>query len=328
MTQTHDVSILYQGSTFVELHFGDAVVFVDPAFRPSERRRRARDGREGARARCDYVFVTHLGDGIDDALDAVEGGEAVLVGPPQACRLALRELGLSRRRALDLEPFERARDEAFRVTALPSTAAALFDEGLGMLEGLGDAFGPRALGRVPSARRALDGAGRLFDLPRALGDELLRGLRGRPGLGYLFESTGGQRVAHLGGGVHRGLDERALDDVAELADPLDVALVDVAAAGVDDVVRAARRLAPSTLLLYRSADPYGGGRRSRPLPVAAFVEAVGEDLGDATEALHLRPGDRFVLEATRPAAAVGPSGETAPAPNAAPPRPAGDRVAG
>ncbi|HEU4537242.1 MAG TPA: hypothetical protein VFS00_24145, partial [Polyangiaceae bacterium] len=280
---------------------------------------RAEGGDQG-RA-CDYVLLTQLGDGIDDALDALDASDAVLVGPPQACRLALRELGLPRSRTLDLEPFERARDGAFRLTALPSSAPALVDEGLGLLDGLNEAIGPRGLGRMPSARRAFEGASRLFDLPRTLGDELLRGLRGRPGLGYFFESTAGSRVLVLGSGVHRGTDPRALDAIAELADPVDVALVDVSSSSPDDVVRAARLLCPATLLLYRSLDAYGTGRRNRPLPVAAYVEAVSEDLGDQIETLHLRPGDRFTLGA--PDAA--PSAQAGPA--AKPPASAGDNAA-
>jgi hypothetical protein len=316
MSQTHDVTILYQGSTFVELHFDNVVAFVDPAFRARRRRGRARGEDKEAMA-CHYVFVTQLGDGFDDALDALDASEAVLVGPPQACRLALRELGVSRKRTLDLEPFERARDEAFRVTAVPSAAAALVDEGLGLFEGAFDALGARGLGRAPSARRAFDQAQRLLGLPRALGDELLRGLRGRPGLGYFFESSKGSRVLFLGGGVHRGTDPNALEAVADVADPVDVLVLDVSASQPEDVVRATRMLAPSTLLLYRSLDAYGYGRRARPLPVSAFLEAVDEDFGSEIEALHLRPGDRYVLEAARagaaaPAAGVKVSGENGP----------------
>lgn len=302
MSQTQDVTILYQGSTFVELHFDNAVAFVDPAFRARRRRGRARDKDEALA--CDYVFVTQVGEGLDDALDALDASEAIFVGPPQACRVVLRELGLSRRRTLDLEPFERARDAAFRITALPSSAAALLDEGLGFFDGALNTLGASGLGRVPSARRAFDQASRLLDLPRTLGDELMRGLRGRPGLGYLFESSKGSQILHLGGGVHRGTDPRALEAVAELADPVDVLLLDVSSSQPEDVVRAARVLAPSTLLLYRSLDAYGYGRRSRPLPVAAFLEAVDEDFGSELEALHLRPGDRYVLEAPRSAAAA------------------------
>ncbi|HEU4409597.1 MAG TPA: hypothetical protein VFS43_30360 [Polyangiaceae bacterium] len=309
MSQTHDVTILYQGSTFVELHFDGAVAFVDPAFRGRRRRGRAR--RDDEAVACDYVFVTQLGDGFDDALDALDAADAILVGPPQACRLALRELGLSRKRTLDLEPFERARDEAFRVTAVPAAAAALVDEGLGLFDGAFDALGARGLGRAPSARRAFDQAQRLFDLPRALGDELLRGLRGRPGLGYHFESSQGSSILHLGAGVHRGTDPRALDAIAEIADPVDVLLLDVSSSQPDDVVRAARLLSPSTLLLYRSLDAYGHGRRSRPLPVSAFVEAVDEDFGSELEALHLRPGDRYVLDARPGAAAAAPGAKNA-----------------
>jgi hypothetical protein len=326
MSQSHDVTILYQGSTFVELHFDNAVVFVDPVFR-GRRRGRGRGG-DDVRA-SDYLFITQLGDDLDDALDALDASDAILVGPPQACRLALRELGLSRSRTLDLEPFERARDEAFRVTAVPSAVPAIFDEGLGVLDGLGESVGARGLGRLPSARGVFDQASRLFGLPRTLGDELLRGLRGRPGLGYLFESQAGARVLHLGTGVHRGTDPRALDAVAELADPLDVAIIDVSSSSPDDVVRAARLLVPSTILLYRSLDAYGSGRRARPLPVAAFIEAIGEDFGNDIETLHLRPGDRFVLEAPGAQGASGNAGNAASASAKAPEgRPAGFKAPG
>jgi hypothetical protein len=94
--------------------------------------------------------------------------------------------------------------------------------------------------------------------------------------------------------VHEGTDERDLEEIADLAD-VDVLVVEAIGSSVAPIVRAARILAPRTVLLFRSEDPYRRGRRSQALPVSAFADAVLEDRGDDVEAIALRPGDRYVL---------------------------------
>lgn len=329
------VACTFHGSTFVEIAFGETSLFVDPVFSQVRRGRRVR----GETRPCDFVLWTEGGESIDDALDVLEDDEdAVLVGSPSACKLARAELRLERDRTLDLEPWERAKDDAMRVTAVPIAIASAIDEGVASLEDLamgagragiglgrrGMAMGDRlgaglgplgtSLGRVPvvgdlARGRALTALPDLLGAftgameqmgsvlpgggPRALGLGAIG--RGRPGLGFLIEPTGGPSILHLGRGVHAGADERDLEDVAELAE-IDAVLVDVSRASVDALVRATRILEPSFVLLYRSEDAYERGRRRAATPISAFAEAIAEDADDV-EVQHLKRGDRFVLGA-------------------------------
>jgi hypothetical protein len=333
------VACTFHGSTFVEIAFGDTTLFVDPAFSEVRRGRRVR----GETRPCDFVLWTEGGESIDDALDVLEDSEeATLVASPGACKLARSELRLARDRTLDLEPWERASDEAFRVTAVPIAIASPFDEGVSSIEDLaigagragmgmgrrgldmGDRLGA-GLGRIPvlgqltrgraqSALPDLLGAftGALGQLGNMAPGGGLRGLgigpigRGRPGLGFLVEPTEGPSVLHLGRGVHSGADERDLEDIAELGD-VDAVVVDVARSSVDALVRAVRALAPSFVLLYRSEDAYERGRRRSAIPVSSFAEAIAEDSDGDIEVQHLRKGDRYVL---------GPEASAAPRPAA------------
>lgn len=293
MSTNSEATITFHGSTFVELAYQQTTLFVDPVFSSTRRGRRLR----GATRPCDYVFLTRTGDNLDDTLDLLEDSrEAVLVGDERTCRTVQSELGLNRQRLLDLEPWERASESSFRVTALPIATPSMLDESVSLLEDLGSSglgrLLPRGAGRMPM-RGLSSGMRTLQSLP-FFGNEMMRGLRGRPGLGFLFELTQGPRVLHLADGVHEAADERELEDIASLG-RVDVALLDVGNQAVDAVVRAVRLLDVSTVLLYRSVDPYARGRRAQATPVGAFLEALREDAGDELEALHLREGDRFVL---------------------------------
>jgi hypothetical protein len=210
--------------------------------------------------------------------------------------MAQGELGLGRKRLLDLEPWERASEENFRVTAVPIAKPSMLDDSMAMLEDLGGSglgrLVPRGAARVPMA--GVSAGLRVLESLPFLGNELTRNLRGRPALGFLFELGGGQRILHLSDGIHGANDERELEDIASLS-AVDVLLLDVGAQGVDAVVRALRLFRAGTVLLYRSQDPYARGRRAAPQPVAAYIEAIQEDQGDEVEALHFREGDRFVL---------------------------------
>lgn len=293
MTIREEAAILFHGSTFLELTFQQTTLFIDPVFSSTRRGRRLR----GATRPCDYVFVTQPGDSFDDVLDLLEDNKgAILVGSEQVCRAAQKELGLGRKQLLDLEPWERASEENFRVTAVPVASPSPMDEGMSVLEDLGGAsFGrilPQGVASVPKAGVSM-GLRVLESMP-FIGNELLRNLRGRPALGFFFELSGGQRILHMTSGVHGASDERELEDIASLTD-VDVLLMDVGAQKVDAVVRALRIFHPGTVLLYRSQDPYARGRRSAPQPVQAYIEAIQEDLGEDVEALHFREGDRFVF---------------------------------
>lgn len=294
MSTTEEATISFHGSTFFELSFKQTSIFVDPVFSSNRRGRRLR----GATRPCDYAFVTHPGDSFDDVLDLLEDSEAILVGSERVCRMAQGELGLGRKRLLDLEAWERASEEAFRVTAVPIATPSMVDESAGILEDLGgSAMGrllPRGASRVP--RAGLSSGMRMLESLPFLGNSLLGNLRGRPGLGFLFELASGQHILHLSNGIHGATDEREIEDIASLA-PLDALLLDVGAQGVEAVVRAVRSFDVSTVLLFRSQDPYARGRRSQALPVNAFIEAIQEDQGNKVEALHLREGDRYILQA-------------------------------
>jgi L-ascorbate metabolism protein UlaG (beta-lactamase superfamily) len=293
MSTNEEAAITFHGSTFLELTFKQTTLFVDPVFSSTRRGRRLR----GATRPCDYVFVTHPGDTFDDVLDLLEDSkESVLVASERTCRVAQGELGMGRKRLLDLEPWERASEENFRVTAVPIAKPSMLDDSMAMLEDLGGSglgrLVPRGAARVPMA--GVSAGLRVLESLPFLGNELTRNLRGRPALGFLFELGGGQRILHLSDGIHGANDERELEDIASLS-AVDVLLLDVGAQGVDAVVRALRLFRVGTVLLYRSQDPYARGRRAAPQPVAAYIEAIQEDQGDEVEALHFREGDRFVL---------------------------------
>lgn len=204
------VACTFHGSTFVEIAFAETTLFVDPTFSQVRRGRRVR----GETRPCDFVLCTEGGESIDDALDVLEDDEdAVLVGSPAACKLARSELRLERDRTLDLEPWERAKDAAFRVTAIPIAIASPFDEGLASIEDL--ALGAGRAG-MAMGRRGLDMSGRLGAGMGPLGSSLGRLplvgelSRGRaasalPDLLGAFTGAMGQLGSALPGGGLRGM---------------------------------------------------------------------------------------------------------------------------
>jgi hypothetical protein len=303
-----DATITFHGGGFVELAFDGIEVFIEPSFSSTRRGRRQR----AETRKCDYVFVSRLGEHFDDALDVLEDHDAsVLVGPAHACRTARDELRLGRGRTLDLEAWERARDDAMRVTAVPIFAPSPFDDGLSLAEELADSV--VGLGRImedlPIASSTIRQLRSLSRAPRAGGLALQAG---RPGLGWLFQLASGESILHLANGVHEGTDERDLEEVAEISD-VDVLVAEATGASVAPIVRATRILAPRAVLLHRSEDPYRRGRRSQALPVTAFADAVGEDQDDDVEAVALRAGDRYIVPAPAPARDVAKDERKAPA---------------
>lgn len=294
MAANEEASITFHGGSFVELAHRDVTIFVDPSFASTRRGRRLR----GETRNADYVFLTRMGESFDDALDVLEDHEdALLVGSARACRTAREELRLGRGRTLDLEAWERANDDAFRVTAVPVYAPSPFDDGLSVMEELADSV--VGLGRIvedlPIASSTLRQMRQLTRAPRGGALAGLPVQTGRPGLGFLFELAGKQNVLHLANGVHEGTDERDLEEIADTAD-VDVLIVEAVGASVAPIVRATRILAPGAVLLFRSEDPYRRGRRSHALPVSAFADAIREDRADV-DAVALRPGDRYVAAA-------------------------------
>jgi hypothetical protein len=288
---SEEATITFHGGSFVEVAYRGVTLFVDPQFAATRRGRRQRTSTRG----CDYVLVTRMGEHFDDALDVLEDHEgATLVGSARACRTAREELRVARGRTLDLEAWERANDDAFRLTAVPAFSPSPFDDGLSVMEELGDSV--IGLGRLmedlPIAASTIRQLRTMTRAPRGGGNLGIN--PGRPGLGWLLELTGGQSILHLANGVHEGTDERDLEEIADLA-AVDVLVVEATGASVAPIVRATRILSPGAVLLFRSEDPYRRGRRSQALPVSAFADAVREDRGDDVEAVALRSGDRYVV---------------------------------
>lgn len=298
-----EAAITFHGGAFVEIAYRDVTLFVDPAFAATRRGRRHR----GATKPCDYLLISRVGESFDDALDLLDDHEgATLVGSARTCRTAREELRLGRGRTLDLEAWERANDDAFRVTAVPVYAPSPFDDGLSMVEELGDSV--VGLGRIledlPIASTTIRQLRAMTRPPRGTAGGIggLAGLSslgvqpGRPGLGWLLQFAGGPTVLHLANGVHEGTDERDLEEIADLTD-VDVLVVEATGASVAPIVRATRIISPGAVLLFRGEDPYRRGRRSQALPVSAFADAIKEDRGDDVDAVALRTGDRYVAGA-------------------------------
>lgn len=310
---TEPARLVFHRNAFFELQLKGRTFFIDPVFSQERRRRRV----AGDVRTADYVLLTTQTPWYDDALDVLEACEATLVATPSLCRQVLDDLGVDRKRLLDLEPWERASEEGIKVTALPLTAStgmeATIEEGASILEDVAGVF-PTGLRSLPlvgtgvgllengmrTGRRAVKdvaGMGRNRMLGRAqdlLGMNLGRLGQGRPGTGFLVEADGYPSLLHLADGIHRGTSEDELRDIAEVAKP-DVLLANIDGPSVQPLVRAIRILAPRTLLVYRSRDPYGEDRRNPTPPARAFMDAVAEDAPDC-EVVLLRKGDAWVLE--------------------------------
>jgi L-ascorbate metabolism protein UlaG (beta-lactamase superfamily) len=345
MSNAGPARLTFHKNTFFELNTPSRTVFIDPVFSHERRGRRVADEVR----KCDYVVATSMTPWFEDVLDVLDESDATFVASQSLTRLASRELGLKRKRLLDLEPWERASEQGLRITALPISASigveSAIEEGSSILKDVSNIF-PRGASRIPVVGSALPmvdmglaNASRMLATLTALGrptrsmgrvgDVLgvdvgqLTG--GRPGLGYLFELEGFPSVMHLADGVHGGTSEDDLEDIADICEP-NVLLLHVQGMDVEPVVRAVRALHPKTVVLYRSRDPYAEGRRGQTLPINAFVGAVEEGAANV-EALHMRKQDTYVLEplsASKTAATSKYAPSTAvakPAAPAAPPKP-------
>ncbi len=318
MSNTNETKLTFHRRTFFELTTPERTLFIDPVFSHKRRGRRVADK---VRA-CDYVLSTSMTLWFDDVLDVLEDCDATYVSTPQLRRYVARELGLTRSRLLDLEPWERASEEGLRITALPITASIGMEKAIGdgtsILRDIQGVF-PRGSMRIP----LLDGALPMFDSglntftrmlgnigtvqrPRSMdrvgdmfGVDLGEITGGRPGIGFIVEIEGFRSVMHLADGVHEGTSEDDFDDIADVCEP-DVLILHATGMDVGPVVRAARALNPKTVLLYRARDPYRAGRRTQTLPITSFIGAV-EEGASGCEALQLADGDTYVLEAKKAA---------------------------
>jgi L-ascorbate metabolism protein UlaG (beta-lactamase superfamily) len=319
MNQIAQSRLTFHDHTFFELTLPGCTLFIDPVFSHDRRGRRVADPVRSA----DYVLLTSTTPWFDDAVDVLDGSDATLVATPKICRTAAREIGLEKKRQLDLEPWERASEKGLRITALPIFGSlgmeGSIDEGASILRDMTNIF-PQSRSRLPflnalnplmqigtqTGNRALGmltSAGQLRSLDRVndmLGVDVTRVASGRSGLGFLFEIEGHPSLLHLADGVHAMTQDDDLEEMAEVCKP-DILVVQAEGADVEPVVRAARILEPKTVLLYRARDPYAQGRRSQTLPVGSFLAAI-EEGASQSEALHLRKGDSFLLERSATAA--------------------------
>ncbi len=319
-------SLTFHKNTFFELKTNRQTMFIDPVFSRQRRGRRVADEIRD----CDYLLSTSMSPWFDDCLDVLDEGDATFVGLPRMTSYVSQELGLRKQRLLDLEPWERASDDGVRITALPILSSIGMErsiaEGASILRDVSNVFpdGPNKLPIGRNARQMVDmglrGLTQMFGAMTNVGGQTLGGQTlggpncpvsrmgevfnvdlqrftgGRPGLGYLFELEGYVSVMHLADGIHDGTDDDDLEDIADLSEP-DVLVLHVGGRDIAPYVRAVRTLAPRTVLLYRSRDPYTTGRRGQTVPMSQFVGAIEED-APRTEVIHLRKGDAFVLDRT------------------------------
>lgn len=309
MTTQDEARLTFHKHTFFELSAGGRTLFVDPVFSEKRRGRRL----AGEIRSADYVLATSVHPWFEDVLDVLEATEATFVASPQVCRHAKDELGLGKKRLLDLEPWERASETGLRITALPIAACLGFegaiDDGASILRDVSNVFPGGA--RIPiigsllpmlegTARRtmktfggAASSLGPLDRFSELAGMDAMRMGRGRAGLGFLFEIEGYPSVLHLADGVHRFTRQGDLEEIAELCTP-DILVMQCAGKDLEPAVRAVRALGPKTVIFYRANDPYATGR-GETLPAGSFIAAVEEGAPEC-EALLLRPGDNYVLE--------------------------------
>lgn len=308
-SQPLPLRLSFHRNSFFELAGPNRTLYFDPVLSLRRRGRRV----ESDLPESDYIFASSAGPWFDDTLDLLDQGESVLVASPDICRLAQNDLGLGRRRLLDLQAWERASEDGFRVTAFPIQCVLgieeAIQEGEAVAQDLSGIF-PSSLRRIPflgGGLPVLDGALRTgmrtfegiagtrpFREVGRLGAEFGRIVPGRPGLGWFIEWEGYPSVLHLADGIHGGTPERDLQEIASNCKP-DVLVAQVDGMDLQPIVRAARILTPETIILYRSRDPYASARQGRTLPIRSFVEALAEGAPDV-EVVVLQPGDSFVLD--------------------------------
>ena len=292
-------SIAHRGRGTFVVDGGSFTVVVDPR---AGRKRRFR-----VPERADYVVLTGAGaDEVDGAADVLDQhGEALLIGPRSACRAVAHEVELSEESLLDLEPWERVRNDDLRVTALdapgpvpmPRFGTDLPPLPFPQLRGGRDVLDP---GRFLDTAGLMGGAPNPFllvgralrQVPMGGGmdlmDEVVGGATAQP---VILELAGGPSVAFLGDSIGIRPDLGWLEDVAETGS-IDVLVVAAGGARVHGVVWAVRKLQPKLVLLYRASDPYAVERPMPAVPMARFIEALEEDAPDV-EVVALRDGDAY-----------------------------------
>jgi L-ascorbate metabolism protein UlaG (beta-lactamase superfamily) len=156
MSNTGQARLTFHKNSFFELSTPTRTLFIDPVFSHERRGRRVADELRS----CDYVLATSVTPWFEDVLDVLDEGDATLIAAPSVTRMVSRELGIKRKRLLDLEPWERASETGLKVTALPISASigmeSAIEEGTSIMKDIGNIF-PRGTSRIPMLGGMLGG---------------------------------------------------------------------------------------------------------------------------------------------------------------------------
>ena len=148
MSNSGQARLTFHKNTFFELSTPTRTLFIDPVFSHERRGRRVADEVRAA----DYVLATSMTPWFEDVLDVLDECDATFIATQNLTRVVSRELGIKRKRLLDLEPWERASEEGLKVTTLPITASigmeSAIQEGTGIAKDISNVF-PRGTSKIP-----------------------------------------------------------------------------------------------------------------------------------------------------------------------------------
>lgn len=260
------LEIVYRGYSFFEYRVDGVRLFVDPAFSVYDRGDWVRHWEVEP---CDYVFVTHRHfDHFLDSLDVLDACDAVLVAAPWVCDYVRRRAHLSRDRVLPLRSGERARHDAFHVTAIDADHRGF--------RGLWPDFMRR-----PSELLALVRT----QLPSPSSEAMQS---------FVFE-FGELRVQHHGEGFNDVTDYADLKLLAREQPTPHVVVCAADLTFADDVAEAIEIIRPKAALIYvPHADIY---RRFeiKTWPLARFTSAIHEAAPGVT-VVEMTPDTRYEVE--------------------------------
>ena len=148
MSNPGQARLTFHKNTFFELSTPNRTLFIDPVFSHERRGRRVADEVRAA----DYVLATSMTPWFEDVLDVLDECDATFVASPSLTRMVSQELGIKRKRLLDLEPWERASESGLKITSLPISGSigmeSAIEEGTGILKDVSNIF-PRGTSRIP-----------------------------------------------------------------------------------------------------------------------------------------------------------------------------------
>jgi hypothetical protein len=230
----------------------------------------------------DVIVVTRGdSDARQDAIDAVDGTHALLVGPSALTNPIDKELDLGEG-VLDLDDWERGKAGPWRFLHVPSPGRGLVNDLIGSPTDIFQTseFMGRTLSSLPM----------LGDLSRGLPSSMGMGRSSATRAVVVVDREGAPTVAFLGDALTGAADRDWIEDVAETVKP-EIVVAAVHGAKLDALVWAVREWGPKQVVLYRDHDPY---EDSDGLPMARFLDALSEDAPDVA-VTHLRTGERLAL---------------------------------